>query len=261
MSPKLRRSVRKSRTLLVQQGKFLTWRFAQEGRDWIVACRDVCQAPRVRQFLDEFLRFITSEFGESTDPQTAMEHKHVRPELERLLSRDPDNIRSAAAIAELFPIVRQGWVDDVFKAVQKRLHSKVGKDWLFEQTEGHFIDEDWASMKMWHPSWGDVYRICLESQPRYGYVVLGIWRDKTHGRTREMELHQQLKRLGWGEKPGGPYWEAHSPLPEPFRNWASTQGTVALRTQRNELIDLLTSEFTRLATAFQKPLADRIRKK
>lgn len=246
---------------LAKQGKFQTWRFAEEVDAWISACRDECLAPRVKSFLGELRRFIESEFGRRIDPRIAMEHKHVRPELEKLLSKNVDNVRAAAAIAELFPVVRQDWVTEIFQRVEKRLRAKLGNSWQFEWDDEGFIETAWASFNAWPTSWGDVYRLRLESQPRYGYIALGIWRDRKHGLDRDVEIQRQLKRLGWGEKTGGPFWEALSPLPEPFRNWASAQGTLALREKRIELIDLLTSEFTRLAEAFEKPLAQRLRRR
>jgi hypothetical protein len=244
---------------LTKQGRFQTWRFAEEVDAWISACRDECLAPRVKCFLGELRHFIESEFGKAIDPRIAMEHKHVRPELEQLLSKNVDNVRAAAAVAQLFPVVRQDWVNEIFQQVEKRLRAKLGSSWQFEWDNEGFIETAWASFNAWPTSWRDVYRLRLESQPRYGYIALGILRDKEHGLDRDVEIHRQLKRLGWGEKTGGPFWEALSPLPEPFRNWASAQGTLALREKRSDLIDLLTSGFTRLAKAFEKPLTLRVR--
>jgi hypothetical protein len=245
---------------LLKSGQFQTWTFSKEVDDWLAACCYICRARRVSQFLQELRWYIGSNFIDKPDPQKAMVQKHILSELNRLLAKDADNVRALAAIAESFPEIREGWVKEIFKTVKRRLIAKLGDGWQFEQSDGLFVEDPWAFFMMWHKSWKNVYRVRLESQPRYGYVALGVWRDTKHGLTRDLEIQQQLKRLGWGEKNGGPYWEALSPLPAPFRNWASSEGTVALREKRTALVELLTSEFVRMGLALQKPLADRVRK-
>ncbi len=95
----------------------------------------------------------------------------------------------------------------------------------------------------------------MESQPKFGLVVLGVWHDKDKGIQRDETVQQDLKRLGWGKKGGGPYWDAHSPLPEPFMNWTMGAGIAAVVKQRAELKTLLTEEFVKLCSHFKNPLA------
>jgi hypothetical protein len=86
-------------------------------------------------------------------------------------------------------------------------------------------------------------------------VVLGVFHFREKGITRNDQIAKDLKRLGWGKKGGGPSWDGHSPLPEPFTNWTTGAGIAAVVKQRTELKKLLTNEFVKLCTHFNKPLA------
>ena len=246
---------------LSAQGKFVSWRYhsaTTRGKDlfsWVNACRQKCQSPRVAIFLDEFSRYITAEFATTINPRTAMERKHLLPALESILEKEPSQLHSAAAIAELFPVLRQKFVSQLFDEVQKDVLSRLGRAWSVDRWEENFVETDWAAFAFAHEGWQDFYQVRLESQPRFGLIVLGVFHFKEKGITRNDEIAKDLKRLGWGKKGGGPSWDAHSPLPEPFTNWTTASGFAAVVKQREELKTLLTDEFVNLCKHFKSPLA------
>jgi hypothetical protein len=240
---------------LSAQGKFASWRFAAELLAWVDECRQHCQAPRVTTFLDEFSRYITAEFVPATNSRADMERKHLLPALESILKKDPGQLQSAAAIAEVFPVLRQKVVSQLFEEIRAEVLSKLGSGWKSFLDERNFVETDWAQFAFTHKDWRDLYWVSLESQPKLGLVVLGVWHDKEKGIERDEIVQQDLKRLGWGKKGGGPYWDGHSPLPEPFTNWTTGAGIAAVANQRAELKAFLTDEFVKLCTHFKNPLA------
>ena len=237
------------------QGKFASWRYDAELLAWVTDCRQNCRAPRVATFLDEFSRYITAEFTATTNPRTNMERKHLLPALESILENDPSQLHSAAAIAELFPDLRQKFVSQLFDEIQKDVMASIGAGWSPKRSEEHFIETLWAGFEFAHKDWNDIYSVRLESQPTRGLVVLGVWHRKDKGVTRNDQIAQDLKRLGWGKKGGGPWWDAHSPLPEPFTNWTTSAGIAAMIKERSELKTLLTEAFVKLCIHFKNPLA------
>jgi len=240
---------------LSAQGKFMSWRYDPELINWVNECRQRCQAPRVTVFLEEFGRYMTGEFTTQTNPRTDMERKHLLPALESILKKDPSQLHSAAAIAELFPVLRQKVIIQLFNEVQKDVLSALGSGWKVERWEENFVETDWAPLGFGHTDWAGLYQVRLESQPKYGLIVLGVWHDADRGIQRNVIVQQDLKRLGWGNKGGGPYWDGNSSLPEPFTNWTTGSGIAAVVKQRAELKTLLTEEFVKLCTHFKNPLA------
>ena len=134
--------------------------------------------------------------------------------------------------------------------------AQLGPAWSVDRWEENFVETDWAAFGFAHKDWRDLYWVRLESQPRFGLVVLGVFHLKEEGITRNDEIAKDLKRLGWGKKGGGPSWDAHSPLPEPFTNWTTASGFAAVVKQRTELRTILTEGFVQLCNHFKKPLAD-----
>ena len=243
------------REQLSAQGKFASWRYATELLAWVNECRQRCQAPRVTTFLDEFSRYITAEFVAAANPRADMERKHLLPVLESILEKDPSQLQSAAAIAELFPVLRQKFVSPLFDEVQKDVLAQLGSGWSVDRWKENFVETDWACLAFAHNDWSGLYWVRLESQPKFGLVVLGVWHDKDKGIQRDEIVQQDLRRLGWGKKGGGPYWDAHSPLPEPFTNWTTGAGIAAVVKQRADLKKLLTEGFVQLCKHFKNPLA------
>jgi hypothetical protein len=184
-----------------------------------------------------------------------MERKHLLPALESILKKDPSQLQSAAAIAEVFPVLRQKVVSQLFEEIQNDVLSKVGSGWKPYLDARNFVETDWAKLAFTQKDWCDLYRVTLESQPQFGLVVLGVWHDKEKGVTRSDKIGQELKRMGWGKSGGGPWWEGHGPLPEPFKNWTTSAGIAAIIKQRAELKALLTEEFVNLCNHFKDPLA------
>lgn len=240
---------------LSARGKFASWQYAADLFAWVNECRQRCQAPRVTTFLDEFSRYITAEFVTASNPRADMERKHLLPALESILKKDPGQLQSAAAIAEVFPELRQKFVSQLFDEVQKDVLAAIGAGWIVDRCEENFVETDWAAFEFAHKDWRDLYQVRLESQPRFGLVVLGVFHYREKGITRNEQVAMDLKRLGWGKKGGGPYWDAHSPLPEPFTNWTKGAGIAAVVQQRAELKTLLTEEFVKLCSHFKNPLA------
>jgi hypothetical protein len=243
------------REQLSVQGKFASWRYATELVAWVNECRQCCQAPRVTAFLDEFSRYITAEFVGATNARAGMEQKHLLPALESILKNDPGQLQSAAAIAEVFPKLRQRFVRQILEEVQTEVLSQLGSGWKSHLDERNFVETDWAQFAFTHEDWDDLYWVCLESQPKYGFVVLGVRHDKDKGIKRDEIVQQELMRLGWGKEAGGPWWDACSPLPKPFTNWTTGAGIDAVVNGRAELKTLLTKEFVNLCTRFKNPLA------
>jgi hypothetical protein len=240
---------------LSAQGKFASWRYDTDLLAWVNACRQRCQAPRVASFLEELVRFIAAEFTTVTNPREDMERRYLLPALESILEKDPSQLHSAAAIAEQFPYLRQKVVGHLFDEVQKEVLAELGSGWEVDRWEENFVETDWAAFGFAHKDWRDLYWVRLESQPRFGLVVLGVFHFREKGITRNDQIAKDLKRLGWGKKGGGPSWDGHSPLPEPFTNWTTGAGIAAVVKQRTELKKLLTNEFVKLCTHFNKPLA------
>jgi hypothetical protein len=242
---------------LSEHGKFASWRYDTDLLPWLNECRHPrhCQSARVSTFIDEFTRYITAEFVMATNPRADMERKHVLPALESILAKDTSQLQSVAAIAEAFLELRQKFISKLFDEVQEDVLARLGADWCADRCEENFVETYWAAFEFAHKDWRDLYRVRLESQPGYGLVVLGVFHRKEKGVTRNDEVAMDLKRLGWGKKSGGPYWDAHSPLPEPFTNWTTASGFAAVVKQRAELKTLLIEEFVKLCTHFKRPLA------
>jgi hypothetical protein len=240
---------------LSAQGKFASWRYDTDLLAWVNECRQRCQAPRVASFLEELSRYIAAEFVTVPNPRTDMERKHLLPALESILEKDPSQLHSAAAIAELFPVLRQKMVSHLFDEVQKDVLAVLASDWSVERSDENFVETDWAVFGFAHKDWRGLYQVRLESQPKFSLVVLGVWHDKDKGVQRSELVQRDLKRLGWGKKGGGPYWDGHSPLPEPFTNWTTGSGIAAVVKQRAEIRTLLTEGFVKLCTHFKNPLA------
>jgi hypothetical protein len=96
--------------------------------------------------------------------------------------------------------------------------------WRSEYDKCDFVETDWAGFGFTHPDWNALYWINLESQPRFGQIVLGVWHNPEKGITRNDQVALELARLGWGKEPGGPHWDGHSPLPDPFLDWTTPFG-------------------------------------
>lgn len=244
---------------LSAQGQLASWRYHLELLDWVNECREECKAPRVRAFLEEFARFILSQFGNAPDPRTAMEQKHLLPVLEAL-QNDPDQLHCAAIIAEQFPEIRENFVTALFEDVRAEVLATLGPGWLCNRLRGNnvelnFVETDWAFFEFQHPDWSGLYSIRLESQPKLKHIVLGIRHDHFQQVPHNPEIIQQLVSLGWGKLPGKNCWQASSTLPPPFTNWGTPSGMAAIVRHRADLKDLLTKEFVKLCKHFQKPLA------
>src|SRR5665213_513582 len=112
------------------QGKFVSWQYNTDLLAWVNECRQACQAPRVITFLDEFCRYITAEFATAPNPRSDMERKHLLPALESILDKDSSQLHSAAAIADLFPTLRQKLVRQMFDEVQKKVLAALGSGWI-----------------------------------------------------------------------------------------------------------------------------------
>jgi hypothetical protein len=181
---------------LSAQGKFASWRYDTDLLAWVNECKKRCQALRVTIFLDEFSLYITAEFATATNPRADMERKHLLPVLESILEKDPSQLHSAAAIAVLFPELRQKFVSQLFDEVQKDVLAQLGSAWSVDRWKENFVETDWASLAFAHRDWDDLYWVRLESQPRYDLVVLGIWHDNDKGVERNDQIAQELKRLG-----------------------------------------------------------------
>jgi hypothetical protein len=240
---------------LSAHGRFASWRYDTDLLTWVNECRRRCQAPRVASFLEELSCYIAAEFATATNPRKDMERKHLLPALESILKKDPSQLHSAAAIAELFPVLRQKVVIQLFNEVQKDVLRALGSGWKVERWEENFVETDWAPLGFEHADWADLYQVRLESQPKYGLIVLGVWHNADRGIQRNVIVQQDLKRLGWGKRAGGPYWDGNSALPEPFTNWMTGTGIAAVVKQRAELKTLLTEGFVQLCTHFKNPLA------
>ncbi len=245
----------KRQAQLSAQGKFASWTYAQL-RDWVDECQKHCQAPRVTAFLDELSLYFTAEFLTATNLRADMERKHLLPALESILKKDPGLLQSAAAIAEVFPKLRQEFVNRLFKEVAEDVKNDLGQaaDWHVHGIDGNnFVETDNAAFAFSHQDWRELYWVQLESQPKVGRVVLGIWHHD--GIKRDTNVHRVLKQFGWGTIPGGSNWDAHGPLPEPFTDWTTSAGIAAVVNQRAELKKLLTEEFVKLCSHFKTPLA------
>lgn len=240
---------------LSAQGKFASWRYGTELLAWVDECRQHCQAPRVTTFLDECSRYITAEFMTANNPRADMERKHLLPALESILEKDPSQLQSAAAIAEVFPELRQKFVCQLFDEVQRDVLAQLGSAWSVDLWKKNFVETDWACLAFAHKDWSSLYWVRLESQPKFGRVVLGVWHDKEKGIQRNESVHRDLKSLEWGKQLGGPWWDGNSPLPEPFTNWTTSTGIAAVVIQRAELKSLLAEAFVKLCTHFKDPLA------
>lgn len=242
-------------TKLNARRQFASWRFDGEFVAWLIDCHQSCLSPRVSNFLDELARYITAEFSGVKNHRTDMDQKHLLPVLESLFSENPIHFHAAAAIAEQFPVLRQKFVSKLFNEVEAEVLATLPSGWSADQNEADFVGTNWSRFSFTHKDWNKLYYVCLESQPSYGLVVLGIWHFKDKGVTRNDVIQQELKRLGWGKKSGGPWWDGHSPLPTPFADWFTSSGFASIVNQREELKKLLVSEFIKLCTHFQSPLA------
>ena len=99
-----------------------------------------------------------------------------------------------------------------------------------------------------------IHRLAFVPDRLFGQIAFQD-HDKDKGIQRNEQVHQDLKRLGWGKKAGGPWWDGHSALPEPFTNWTIPSAIAAVVKQRAKLKKLLTDEFVKLCTHFKGPLA------
>jgi hypothetical protein len=240
---------------LSAQGKFASWRYAVDLIAWVSECRQHCQAPRVATFLDEFSRYITVEFLTATNPRADMERKYLLPALESILKKDPSQLQSAAAIAEVFPELRQKFVGQLFDEIEEDVLKALKSGWKADRTPGDFVGPDYPKFWFSHDDWNKLYRVQLEWQLTKKRLVFGVWHDPRRNIKKNDEVARELKRLGWGKEGGGAYWDAHSSLPEPFTNWATSSGIVAVVKQRKELKTLLTKEFITLCNHFKDSLA------
>jgi len=239
---------------LMAQSRFASWHFDAKLLDWVKECQQYSQSPRVKAFLEDFSRYITAEFAIVTNLRTDMERKYLLPALESILEKDPSHFYSVATIVEIFPELRRKFIATLFGEIQKDILEVLGSGWIAELDEENFVETDWAGFVCSHKDWRELYYVKLESQPKFGLVVLGIWHDADKGIIRNAQIAQDLKRLRWGKKSGGRCWEGQSDLPEPFTNWATPSGLAALVEQRKELKKLLTDEFVKLCTHFKSPL-------
>ena len=153
---------------LSAQGKFASWQYATDLLAWVNECWQHCQAPRVTTFLDEFYRYITAEFVTATNPRADMERKHLLPALESILKKDPGQLQSAAALAEVFPELRQKFVSQLFDEVQKDVLAVLGAGWEVERWKENFVETDWNAFGFAHKDWRDLYWVRLEMQRIFG---------------------------------------------------------------------------------------------
>ena len=187
-----------------------------------------------------------------------MEQKHLIPVLEKAVQQEPAQLVTIAAIAEQFPVLRQKIVARLFDGVEKAVLAQLPNGWSPGRSKNNFVETPWASFGFTHKQWLSRYWVRLESQPRYGVVALGIWHDLETGKiTRSERIAMELRRLGWGKKRGGKWWDALSPLREPFADWHTASGFVEVFNHRAALKNLLVEEFVKLCTCFHKSLAKR----
>jgi hypothetical protein len=239
---------------LVAQKRFATWRYESEMLHWLRECGQACRSSRVYAFLDELCRHVVGEFaGGFPDPRLAMKQKYLLPALETIFKSAPEQFQHAAAIAEMFPIIREKLVARLFDEVEKGVLKVLGPGWTAERPNEPFVETIWAAFGFHHRGWRNLYWVRLESQPTRRCVVLGVWHDFKKGIKRNRGLHQDLKRLGWGQKVDR-WWDGCSTLPEPFTDWALSETIAVIRSKRKELREFLIGEFVKLCRHFQAPL-------
>ena len=241
---------------LSNEGKFCTWRYDLEFADWLVECRKHCKSVRVGTFIHELVRYIAVEFGNQPTKAQSYMKQELLPLLDQLLSRDADQIRAVAAIIHIFPTLRQMWVAKLFDGVEQRVNKELRNGWKYSRDTENFVETDYAKFRVCHISWGDVYRICLESSQGGRRVYLGVLRESQPGPERNEKVRSELRRLGWGDHAPQPWWEGHSELPQPYNDWTLPDTISRIRTRPDELEGIIASGIVEIGKQLKDPLAE-----
>jgi glycosyltransferase involved in cell wall biosynthesis len=209
--------------------------------------------PRFTVSPDEFSLCIRAKLATATNPRAEMERMGLPPALQSILENGSGQPQS---VAEGFPELCQKMINQLFDEIQSDVLTALRAGWSANRSQANFLETPWAFFEFAHEDWEDLYSVRLESQPELGLVVLGLWHNQDNGIGCNEQIALDLKRLGWGNKPGGPWWDGQSPLPEPFTNWTTASGVATLAIQRAELKSLLTEEIVKLCAHFKNSLAE-----
>jgi hypothetical protein len=247
---------------LSSENKFCTWLYYKEFYEWLNQCHEQCKTRRVKNFIDEFRRYIDVEFGNKPTDSRNFMSRQLLPVLDQFLAGDPKQIRAYAYAADLLPPLRQKWIMELFDRVERRANAQLGNGWKFDRPEQNFAEgAGHPKFSARHETWGDYYRICIESQPSRR-VILGIWHDEKWKLKPDQNIYTLLGSLGWAdEKDNESWWNGFSRLPEPFTDWTSPLTLEFLRAPRTELEDLLVNGFTEIGKHLQMYLGDSVKNK
>jgi hypothetical protein len=160
------------------------------------------------------------------------------------------NLDTAIRMARVLPKLQLDIVQPVLDELEKKLRSKLGKDWKIWNSRNEVLVSRYAGFTVSRKSWGEIY-VDLETQVREGTNAVGIWRKKGP-QTASLDsaladAFAKAKLSGNANK----WWAWYQHLPPDRGNWNAAPALAAMHFRRAEVVDYLTDQILlvhRLAT-------------
>jgi len=179
--------------------------------------------------------------------------------IQKLILKNKNNFRIAAAIGEAWPEIRAQIVEEFFKRLETRMKPRL-KGWTFGSEERFGIDP-YPSFHFLKPPWRDQYGLCLQPGDYGRRVVMGIYREtNTIGRRAfAPELLEAVSKRFPLAKERRPWWEALIPMQSPSADWRQIHVLWQLKSDAKVCSDV-TDQLLDLAEV-SAPILDRIVRK
>jgi hypothetical protein len=246
---------------LERQGSFSLLSYSSGLRDWLNACREACQAEKVRHFLADFESYVEANFGgrgmQRIDAETEIVVRHAL--------KNEDNLALVLGVAKAFNGVATAVISEFTKALTERVTQDLAahgggwrlRDDLESEKAVHWGEKLAISREGWSSGDGltESLRVVLaydQSMPCKVYFsarrVPQLPNDLLAGRIAEA----LNARCGHGKRDGAwwPYWYRYE---DTLTAWADPDVLLQLA-RKQDVLDHFAGRLVRMAVAVDSAL-------
>ena len=124
----------------VAGNKLCCWSYGDQLRAWLEQCRTKCKAPRIRDFISDFVRYIDSDLTRKPRLNESKNTVNTKS-IQKFILQSERNFRIAAAVAEAWREARRQLMSSFLDRLETQLTRKL-KGWK-PSREGNFF-KTWA---------------------------------------------------------------------------------------------------------------------